>query len=105
MLRLRYCPTACVRPQDLKLIPGVTDNTPGTAKRYKNTTCAVINIFTVMFQICRSCYCAQMPQEETSLMIKGQSPSDAVFCHKYPLKNQLLLLLIAFILTMGELSV
>ncbi|XP_041827421.1 protein angel homolog 1 [Melanotaenia boesemani] len=28
MLQLRYCPAACVRPQDLELIPGVTDNTP-----------------------------------------------------------------------------
>lgn len=32
MLQLRYCPAACVRPQDMKLIPGVTDNTPGTVK-------------------------------------------------------------------------
>lgn len=30
MLRLRYCPAACVRPRDLKLILGVTDNTPGS---------------------------------------------------------------------------
>lgn len=36
MLQLRYCPAACVRSQDLKLIPGVTDNTPGTAQRYRN---------------------------------------------------------------------
>ncbi|XP_028994214.1 protein angel homolog 1 [Betta splendens] len=28
MLQLRYCPAACVRPADLNLIPGVTDNTP-----------------------------------------------------------------------------
>ncbi|XP_024861537.1 protein angel homolog 1 isoform X2 [Kryptolebias marmoratus] len=28
MLQLRFCPAACVRPKDLKLIPGVTDNTP-----------------------------------------------------------------------------
>ncbi|XP_053488830.1 protein angel homolog 1 [Ictalurus furcatus] len=26
--QLRYCPAACVRPPDLELIPGVTDNTP-----------------------------------------------------------------------------
>ncbi|CAB1335172.1 unnamed protein product [Coregonus sp. 'balchen'] len=26
--RLRFCEAACVRPQDLELIPGVTDNTP-----------------------------------------------------------------------------
>ncbi|KAG1936389.1 protein angel homolog 1 isoform X2 [Pimephales promelas] len=28
MLKLRYCPAACVRPADLELIPGVTDKTP-----------------------------------------------------------------------------
>ncbi|XP_067334908.1 protein angel homolog 1 isoform X2 [Channa argus] len=32
MLQLRYCPAACVRPQDLKLIPGVTDNTPNASR-------------------------------------------------------------------------
>ncbi|KAK2826155.1 hypothetical protein Q5P01_020369 [Channa striata] len=32
MLQLRYCPAACVRPQDLKLIPGVTDNTPDASR-------------------------------------------------------------------------
>lgn len=35
MLQLRYCPVACVRPQDLNLIPGVTDNIPGKAKDAK----------------------------------------------------------------------
>lgn len=29
MQQLRFCPAACVRPVDLQLIPGVTDNTPG----------------------------------------------------------------------------
>uniref|UniRef100_A0A3P8UK50 Angel homolog 1 n=1 Tax=Cynoglossus semilaevis TaxID=244447 RepID=A0A3P8UK50_CYNSE len=28
MQQLRFCPAACVRPVDLQLIPGVTDNTP-----------------------------------------------------------------------------
>nr|XP_019940282.1 PREDICTED: protein angel homolog 1 [Paralichthys olivaceus] len=32
MLQLRYCPAACVRPVDLKLIPGVTDNTPDASR-------------------------------------------------------------------------
>uniref|UniRef100_A0A3Q1H4Z8 Endonuclease/exonuclease/phosphatase domain-containing protein n=2 Tax=Anabas testudineus TaxID=64144 RepID=A0A3Q1H4Z8_ANATE len=32
MLQLRYCPAACVRSQDLKLIPGVTDNTPDASR-------------------------------------------------------------------------
>ncbi|XP_028251795.1 protein angel homolog 1 [Parambassis ranga] len=32
MLQLRFCPAACVRPQDLKLIPGVTDITPEASK-------------------------------------------------------------------------
>lgn len=31
MLQLRFCPVACVRPQDLILIPGVTDNIPDTS--------------------------------------------------------------------------
>uniref|UniRef100_A0A3B4TGL3 Endonuclease/exonuclease/phosphatase domain-containing protein n=1 Tax=Seriola dumerili TaxID=41447 RepID=A0A3B4TGL3_SERDU len=34
MLQLRYCPAACVRPVDLNLIPGVTDNTPGTHQQH-----------------------------------------------------------------------
>ncbi len=29
LCQLRYCPAACVRPDDLELIPGVTDKTPG----------------------------------------------------------------------------
>ncbi|XP_060939072.1 protein angel homolog 1 [Limanda limanda] len=32
MLQLRYCPAACVRPADLTLIPGVTDNTPEASR-------------------------------------------------------------------------
>ncbi|XP_040915892.1 protein angel homolog 1 [Toxotes jaculatrix] len=32
MLQLRYCPAACVRPVDLELIPGVTDNTPDASR-------------------------------------------------------------------------
>ncbi|KAM9707511.1 protein angel homolog 1 isoform 1-T1 [Menidia menidia] len=32
MLRLRYCPAACVRPKDLELIPGVTDNTSDASR-------------------------------------------------------------------------
>ncbi|XP_070776757.1 protein angel homolog 1 [Enoplosus armatus] len=32
MLQLRFCPAACVRPLDLELIPGVTDNTPDASK-------------------------------------------------------------------------
>nr|XP_020485790.1 protein angel homolog 1 [Labrus bergylta] len=35
LLQLRFCPAACVRPLDLVLIPGVTDNTPD-ASRKKN---------------------------------------------------------------------
>ncbi|KAM4540243.1 protein angel homolog 1 [Fundulus diaphanus] len=31
MLQLRYCPAACVRPQNLIVIPGVTDNGPDTS--------------------------------------------------------------------------
>ncbi|XP_056250252.1 protein angel homolog 1 isoform X2 [Seriola aureovittata] len=44
MLQLRYCPAACVRPVDLNLIPGVTDNTPDASrgnqpyeKRFRHT--------------------------------------------------------------------
>nr|XP_057946834.1 protein angel homolog 1-like [Doryrhamphus excisus] len=28
LLRLRFCPASCIRPSDLQVIPGVTDNTP-----------------------------------------------------------------------------
>nr|XP_020469616.1 protein angel homolog 1-like isoform X2 [Monopterus albus] len=33
MLQLHCCPAACVRPQNLVLIPGVTDNTPDASRR------------------------------------------------------------------------
>lgn len=32
MLQLRFCPAACVRPHDLELIPGVTDDTPDSSR-------------------------------------------------------------------------
>lgn len=32
LLQLRFSPAAYVRPVDLELIPGVTDNTPGKVK-------------------------------------------------------------------------
>ncbi|KAI3367788.1 hypothetical protein L3Q82_026625, partial [Scortum barcoo] len=32
MLQLRFCPAACVRPLNLELIPGVTDNTPDASR-------------------------------------------------------------------------
>ncbi|KAM3594467.1 uncharacterized protein V6R79_008421 [Siganus canaliculatus] len=49
--QLRFCPAACVRPQDLMLIPGVTDNTPGSSWIYKahSTTYAwPISIFYIV---------------------------------------------------------
>lgn len=30
LLQMRFSPAACIRPLDLELIPGVTDNIPGT---------------------------------------------------------------------------
>ncbi|XP_070836203.1 protein angel homolog 1 [Chaetodon trifascialis] len=33
LLQLRFCPAACVRPLDLELIHGVTDNTPESSRR------------------------------------------------------------------------
>uniref|UniRef100_UPI0037E6FFF4 protein angel homolog 1 n=1 Tax=Semicossyphus pulcher TaxID=241346 RepID=UPI0037E6FFF4 len=33
LLQLRFSPAACVRPLDLELIPGVTDNTPDASRR------------------------------------------------------------------------
>ncbi|KAL2099432.1 hypothetical protein ACEWY4_005912 [Coilia grayii] len=44
LLHLRYCKVACMRPTDLELIPGVTDNTPDPhekqpyTQRLRNTT-------------------------------------------------------------------
>ncbi|XP_044023821.1 protein angel homolog 1 isoform X2 [Siniperca chuatsi] len=32
LLQLRFCPAACVRPLDLELIPGVTDNIPDASR-------------------------------------------------------------------------
>ncbi|XP_051252134.1 protein angel homolog 1 isoform X1 [Dicentrarchus labrax] len=32
LLQLRFCPATCVRPLDLELIPGVTDNTPDASR-------------------------------------------------------------------------
>ncbi|XP_055720807.1 protein angel homolog 1 isoform X1 [Salvelinus fontinalis] len=36
--RLRFCEAACVRPQNLELIPGVTDNTPDPEDKHPYTT-------------------------------------------------------------------
>ncbi|XP_041711097.1 protein angel homolog 1 isoform X1 [Coregonus clupeaformis] len=36
--RLRFCEAACVRPQDLELIPGVTDNTPDPEDKHPYAT-------------------------------------------------------------------
>lgn len=36
LLQLRFGPASCVRPLDLELIPGVTDNTPGTILENKD---------------------------------------------------------------------
>ncbi|KAF7670227.1 hypothetical protein LDENG_00043500 [Lucifuga dentata] len=32
LMQLRFCPASCVRPLDLELIPGVTDNTPDASR-------------------------------------------------------------------------
>lgn len=32
LLQLRFCPAACARPQDLEMIPGVTDNNPDASR-------------------------------------------------------------------------
>ncbi|XP_076834010.1 protein angel homolog 1 [Brachyhypopomus gauderio] len=51
--QLRYCQAACVRPQDLELIPGVTDNTPNPeekqpcAYRFRNTISHELNLSSV----------------------------------------------------------
>ncbi|XP_061699727.1 protein angel homolog 1 isoform X2 [Syngnathoides biaculeatus] len=35
LLQLRFCPISCIRPSDLQLIPGVTDNSPDLLSRNK----------------------------------------------------------------------
>lgn len=54
MLQLRYCPAACVRPQSLQLIPGVTDHTPDASranhpddKRFKHAVSHRLNLESV----------------------------------------------------------
>uniref|UniRef100_A0A673BK74 Angel homolog 1 (Drosophila) n=1 Tax=Sphaeramia orbicularis TaxID=375764 RepID=A0A673BK74_9TELE len=37
LLQLRFCPAACARPQDLEMIPGVTDNNPGITTQFRHT--------------------------------------------------------------------
>ncbi|KAI4872460.1 hypothetical protein NFI96_021055 [Prochilodus magdalenae] len=59
--QLRYCQAACVRPPDLEVIPGVTDNTPNPEDkhlfaqrecflllgRFRNTICHGLNLSSV----------------------------------------------------------
>ncbi|XP_062863879.1 protein angel homolog 1-like [Trichomycterus rosablanca] len=55
--QLRYCPAACVRPADLELIPGVTDNIPMpdemqqfAPRRFRNTIYHSLNLSSVYNQ-------------------------------------------------------
>ncbi|XP_053366480.1 protein angel homolog 1 isoform X2 [Clarias gariepinus] len=55
--QLRYCPAACVRPSDLELIPGVTDNTPTPEetllfppRHFRNMICHGLNLRSVYSQ-------------------------------------------------------
>ncbi|XP_027028451.2 protein angel homolog 1 isoform X3 [Tachysurus fulvidraco] len=55
--QLRYCPAACVRPPDLELIPGVTDNTPTPEetqpfppRHFRNVICHGFNLSSVYNQ-------------------------------------------------------
>ncbi|XP_072545258.1 protein angel homolog 1 [Salminus brasiliensis] len=51
--QLRYCQAACVRPPDLELIPGITDNTPNPEEkllftpRFRNTIYHGLNLRSV----------------------------------------------------------
>ncbi|KAK3563788.1 hypothetical protein QTP86_034517 [Hemibagrus guttatus] len=80
--QLRYCPAACLRPPDLELIPGVTDNTPTLEetqpflpRHFRNTICHGFDLRSVYNQnIPGSEYCAV-----TTLHAHGAAMVDYIF--------------------------
>lgn len=80
LLQLRYSPDACVCPVDLPQIPGVTDNTPGTvilqkakhSHQFFSHFHNLISIWKWFESLNFLCYCVQMLQRETSLILEGQ---------------------------------
>lgn len=57
LLQLRFSPASCVRPLGLELIPGVTDNTPGTVLEYKKQNSdSFVSICTTRLCHCPNCY-------------------------------------------------
>ncbi|KAG7328504.1 hypothetical protein KOW79_008448 [Hemibagrus wyckioides] len=80
--QLRYCPAACLRPPDLELIPGVTDNTPTPEetqpfppRHFGNTICHGFDLRSVYNQnISGTKHCAV-----TTLHSRGAAMVDYIF--------------------------
>ncbi|XP_026790258.3 protein angel homolog 1 [Pangasianodon hypophthalmus] len=80
--QLRYCPAACVRPPDLELIPGVTDNTPTPEetqpippRHFRNTICHGFNLSSVYSQNISGTECCAV----TTLHSHGAAMVDYIF--------------------------
>ncbi|XP_023139140.2 protein angel homolog 1 isoform X2 [Amphiprion ocellaris] len=82
MLQLRYCPAACVRPQYLKMIPGVTDNTPDASegnqpyeKSFRHTISHGLDLESVYKHILPGPGCPEV----TTLHSEGGNTVDYIF--------------------------
>uniref|UniRef100_A0A3P8SW62 Angel homolog 1 (Drosophila) n=1 Tax=Amphiprion percula TaxID=161767 RepID=A0A3P8SW62_AMPPE len=83
MLQLRYCPAACVRPQYLKMIPGVTDNTPGDASEgnhFRHTISHGLDLESVYKHILPGPGCPEV----TTLHSEGGNTVDYIFYSPKP---------------------
>ncbi|KAM6912412.1 protein angel homolog 1 [Xenentodon cancila] len=82
MLRLRYCPAAHVRPPGLKLIPGVTDNTPDASRenqhydqRFRHSIRHRLDLESVQKHV----FCDSGSQDVTTLHSEGGAVVDYIF--------------------------
>ncbi|XP_056152210.1 protein angel homolog 1 [Lampris incognitus] len=80
LLQLQFCPAACVRPLDLELIPGVTDNTPDASRENQPYTRG----FTISHGLnLRSAYkhilSSSGHSEVTTLHSEGAATTDYIF--------------------------
>ncbi|XP_069574635.1 protein angel homolog 1 [Brachyistius frenatus] len=82
MLRLRYCPAAYIRPQDLELLPGVTDDKPDASKENQPFDKRIIHIISHRLNL-ESVYKHTLPgsgnPEVTAFTSQGGNTVDYIF--------------------------
>uniref|UniRef100_A0A3B5QI87 Angel homolog 1 n=1 Tax=Xiphophorus maculatus TaxID=8083 RepID=A0A3B5QI87_XIPMA len=82
MLQLRFCPAACVRPENLALIPGVTDSKPDTSedaqhyeKRFRDRLRHQVDLESVYKHVLPGSGCPEV----TTLHSEGGTTVDYIF--------------------------